>query len=378
MKTNDKPETQEIDQEMVEMIRTKPGLTRKGKPFDHVVAARIAKSEYQLECIPAKTTGTARPIEVYRAKRAKDNIIKPWASKTDDESYCPAHWADIAIGKGACGFRCRSCFLILTHRTFCDPSRHVLYENVDDYEPAVRKELLKPGQNLGLGIDCSDSLLYEGVTGHARRLIPLFANPKTNPYGRKLILLSKSTNVHYLEGLPTTNVLMTFSLNPEPIADLWEGKWNDGVQITPSIKERLDASMKTQQIGFEVRWRVDPILPVDGWSQIYRRFFDGAAARGHQPNRITLGTYREMGRSLPTMAAKWGLPAMEWTPPKLRKDGTHFHINEAQRIEIYRQFGDLIDTAWRKSGSKPIVGLCKESRTVRSAVGIAHEHCNCE
>jgi hypothetical protein len=378
MKTNDKPETQEIDQEMVEMIRTKPGLTRKGKPFDHVVAARIAKSEYQLECIPAKTTGTARPIEVYRAKRAKDNIIKPWASKTDDESYCPAHWADIAIGKGACGFRCRSCFLILTHRTFCDPSRHVLYENVDDYEPAVRKELLKPGQNLGLGIDCSDSLLYEGVTGHARRLIPLFANPKTNPYGRKLILLSKSTNVHYLEGLPTTNVLMTFSLNPEPIADLWEGKWDDGVRIAPSIQGRLEASMRTQQIGFEVRWRVDPILPIDGWSQIYRRFFGGAATGGHRPRRITLGTYREMGRSLLTMAARWGLPAMEWTPPKLAKDGMHLHMNESQRIEIYLRLAGFINAAWRESGSTPIVALCKESRAVRSAVGIDHNHCNCE
>ena len=28
-----------------------------------------------------------------------------------------------------------------------------------------------------------------------------------------------------LEGLPTQNVLATFSLNPEVIAYLWEGKW---------------------------------------------------------------------------------------------------------------------------------------------------------
>lgn len=378
MNTNEESKKQEIDQTMLEIIRTRPGLTQEGKSFNHVVAAKIAKGEYRPQYIPAEITGTVRPIEVYRAKRAKGNIIKPWDSKTNDDTYCPAHWADIAIGRGACGFRCRACFLMLTHRTFCDPSRHVLYENVGDYEDVIRKELLRPGRNLGLGIDCSDSLLYEGVTGHVRRLIPLFANQQANPYARKLIMLTKSTNIHYLEDLPTTNVLMTYSLNPESIADLWEGKWDDGVRITPNIKEHLDASMRTQQLGFEVRWRVDPIMPIDGWSEIYRYFFNTAVASGHRPSRIMLGTYREMGRSLLTIAAKWGLPAMEWTPPKLAKDGMHLHINEIQRIDIYRKLLNFINTAWDKSGSKPIVGLCKESRAVRSAVGIDHNHCNCE
>lgn len=359
-------------------ILTKSGFTEQGKPFDHVVKEKAAKGEYKLECIPAKILGTARPIEVYRAKRAKSSIIKPWPSNPDDDSYCPAHWADIAIGRGACGFGCRACFLVLTHRAFCDPSRHVLYENVDDYEQAVRKELLKPGRNLGLGIDCSDSLLYEGVTGHARRLIPLFANRQTNPYGRKLILLTKSANVGYLEGLPTANVLMTFSLNPEPIADLWEGKWNDGLRITPRIEERLAASAKAQEMGYEIRWRIDPILPVDKWAEIYRDFFVEAAADGHRPARITLGTYREMGKSLLTIAAKWGLPRLEWTPPSLAKDGMHYHIDEAERIDIYKRLARFVDAAWDKYDPVPTVALCKESKVVRGAVGITHSHCNCE
>jgi len=372
-----KPATADSGNEILAIIHTKPGLTEDGKPFDHVVRDKIAKGEYRLQLIPAEIAGTARPIEVYRAARDKKSIIKPWPSNPDDASYCPAHWADIAIGQGACGFRCRACFLVLTHRSFCDPSRHVLYGNADDYEKAVRKELLKPGRNLGLGIDCSDSLLYEGVTGHARHIIPLFADNKTNPFGRKLILLTKSTNVHYLEGLPTTNILVTFSLNPEPIADLWEGKWNDGVRITPPIKDRLAASAKAQEMGFEGRWRIDPILPVENWADIYREFFVQAATGGHRPTRITLGTYREMGRSLLTFAAKWGLPPMECTPPELSKDGMHFHISEAQRINIYRQLQDQIKTAWQPEQT-PIIALCKESVAVRTAVGIAHNHCNCE
>ena len=105
----------------------------------------------------------------------------------------------------------------------------MVYENVADFEETVRRWLKAPDRNnLGLGIDCSDSLLYEGVTGHARRLIPLFASPTANPHGCRLVLLTKSTNVHYLERSPRDNVIVSFSLNPESIADLWEGKFDDG------------------------------------------------------------------------------------------------------------------------------------------------------
>ena len=368
---------QESSGKLVEVIRTQPGSTKEGRPFDHVVRERVAGGQYRLECIPAEVTGTARPIEVYRATR-KGSFIKPWDPGTDDDSYCPAHWADIAIGRGACGFRCRSCFLMLTHRTFCDPSRHVLYENVADFERAVRSELQKPGVNLGLGIDCSDSLLYEGVTGHARRLIPTFASTESNPHARKLILLTKSINVGYLQELPTCNILATFSLNPEPIADLWEGKWDDGVRITPSINDRLAASARASKMGFEVRWRVDPILPVDGWQEVYRAFFATAASAGHQPTRITLGTYREMGPSLLTIAEKWGIPAMEWVPPKLRRDGSHYHLPAEDRIRIYSYLRKAIEDAWSGRGPTPIVALCKESARVRAEVGLSHWHCNCE
>lgn len=368
----------QADRQSRDMIHTQPGLTRDGKPFDHVVKKKVANGEYRLQTIPANITGTLRPIEVYRATRAKNNIMKPWDPKTEDDSYCPAHWCDIAIGRGACGFRCRACFLNLTHRSFCDPSRTVLYENIYDYAPAVLKELTKRGPNIGLGLDCSDSLLYEGVTGHARTLIPLFASKLTNPYNRKLILLTKSTNIHYLDGLPTKNILVTFSLNPEAIADRWEGKWNDGVRITPAIEDRLAASALTQEMGYEVRWRIDPILPVENWKELYREFLMSAAADGHNPSRITLGTYREMGRSLLTIGEKWGLPPMEWTPPKLTKDGMHYHIDEVQRIEIYRYLKESVSEAWKDQGSTPIVALCKESRQVRTAVGLNHDHCNCE
>jgi len=358
-------------------IRAKPGLTSDGKPFDWLVRAAVESGRWRVECIAREVLGLARSLEICRAIR-RTNLIKPWPGSDNPGAYCPAHWADLAIGRGACGLRCRACFLMMTHRARCDPSRHVVYENLLDYEKAVRRWLMHPTRrSLGLGTDCSDSLLYEGVTGHARRLIPLIASPATNPHGVKLILLTKSTNVHYLRGLPTQNVVITFSLNPEPIADLWEGKFSDGLRVTPSIDNRLQASLKAEAMGFEVRWRIDPILTPQGWEDTYLEFLTAAGARGHKPTRITLGTYRETQRCLQVFARRWGLPKMEWTPEGLEKDGAHYHLVAQERIRIYRFLAESVRMAWRSRGHEPIVALCKEPRSVRTAVGLDHDRCNC-
>lgn len=363
----------------LETIRTKPGETSDGKPFDFLVEERVKNHGWKLECVPAKELGTPRDLEIYRAKRS-GNFIKDWENKAEDPAYCCEYWADLKIGEGACGYRCAACFLILTHRTKCDPSRHVVYENTGDFIAAARAWLLKANarQTLGLGVDCSDSLLYEGVTGYARTLIPLFADPATNPHGRRLLLLTKSANVHYLAGLPTTNTAISFSLNPQTIADLFEGYYPDGVRITPDIELRLEASKEARKMGFEVRWRIDPIIPVSGWEAIYADFM--AKAASYPPHRITLGVYREMGGALQTMSRKWGLAPMKWQAetPLVKDGGTHYQIPEKIRTEIYTKMHAMIEAAWPDPANRPLVALCKEKGVVRTACGLTGAHCNCE
>ncbi len=307
---------------------------------------------------------------------------------------------------------------MLTHRAFNDPMRHRLYDNVDDYYACVGRWLLaktwrhpnrkaeqvslSPRTTLGLGIDRSDSLLYEGVTGHARRLIPLFVDSETNPDGRRLVLLTKSANTHYLDwrqddpefpvfsrvcgeaaakhGGRIPNVSVTFSLNPDPIADLWEGKWPDTLaRITPHIDRRLAAAQTAAELGFDVRWRLDPILPVDSWQDLYRHWLGDAVARFRaQPSRITLGTYREKNSTLDVWRAKWGLPPMEWDAPALTQSGTHFRLSHQERLEIYRYLQAAIDEAWREQGRRvPPVGVCKESHGLRRELGLTNGYCNC-
>jgi len=327
-------------------------------------------------------------MQVFRGRRAGELIKHKWHG--DKNTFCPPMWCDLAIGSGACGYQCRACFLMLTFRVMRDPRSPLLYDNLEDFADSVDLWLSHPSRRpqhtLGLGIDCSDSLLYEGVTGHARRYIPLFADPVANPKRCKLVLLTKSANVGYLQGLPTQNTVVTFSLNPERVADLWEGKYEDGVRVTPSIAARLAAVRRVQEWGFEIRFRIDPILPVPGWEAHYEDLFVQAARTGILPSYITLGTYREKAPSLDAMRKWWGLPPMEVdVRAGLAREGTHSHVPATERERIYTIVNSLINRAWPGLQdprgvrlSPPLVELCKETHDVRRAVGFAcTARCNC-
>ena len=45
------------DKQRRDLIHTTPGLTKDGKPFDHVVKKKVANGEYWLQTIPANITG---------------------------------------------------------------------------------------------------------------------------------------------------------------------------------------------------------------------------------------------------------------------------------------------------------------------------------
>ena len=353
---------------------------KKSKPITSFVDAQVARGAWREEIIPPEVSGATRPLAVYRATRKTNLITYDWHG--DKQTFCPPRWWDLAIGSGACGYACRACFLVLTHRAMRKPGEPVLYENYHDFMTASQNWLLDPARRrqdtLGVGIDRSDSLLYEGVTGHVRRLAPLFADSAINLQGNKLILLTKSANTHYLADIAPEHrqqIVVTFSLNPEAAADAWEGKWSDGERITPPIAKRLMAAKLAQDLGYEIRVRVDPILTIDNWEKHYAAFITEVKTMGLSFHYWTLGTYREKSGQLDGWRKRWGLPAMEWQPgnEELVKEGTHKHLPENRRIEIYATMRDFIQREFPLGR----VSLCKETHTVRRALRLCNADCNC-
>ncbi len=341
-----------------------------------VVVDKVRSGEWREGCIKARDAGLSRDVRIFLASRKTNPIVHNL--QADRSTYCPPLYWDLAIGSGPCGLGCRGCYLMGTFRDRRDPHQPLVYDNLAFLWEAVRKWLASPDRrpvhSLGLGTDRSDSLLFELETGHARQLVPMFADPARNPSGCKLLLLTKTKNTRFLDGLPTDNVIVSFSLNPEPIADLWEGKWPDtSERITPSIDERLDASMMAQKMGFEVRWRIDPILTPDGWEGHYHDFFKKVAGQGHRPTRITLGTFRETTPQLDYWRRRWGVCEMEWRPEGLRRDGTHWHCPEEARVRTYRTVAAMCESCVPSA----LVSLCKETRSVRTQAGLTHAACNC-
>jgi len=169
---------------------------------------------------------------------------------------------------------------------------------------------------------------------------------------------------------------VSFSLNPQAIADVFEGKYPDGLRVTPSIKRRLDASGRAAQLGFQTRWRIDPIVPIEGWEERYRDFFLQAAHL--RPSRITLGIYRKMGSSLGQFARSWGLAPMNWRPqsPMVGDEGSHYQLPTAERTTLYRTINGFIGEVWPEQ-RRPVVSLCKEKTAVREESGVVSRECNC-
>jgi len=280
------------------------------------------------------------------------------------------------------GILVHNCFLMLTHRVRRDPSRHLLYDNLDDFRRAAERWLIdpqrRPQHTLGVGIDRSDSLLYERVAPHVHNLAPLFGDSRFNPRGNPLILLTKTANTPALDDIDPSHrhaIKVTFSLNPEAIADLWEGKREDGTRITPQVARRLEAARHAQNLGFEVRARIDPILTPEGWEEHYRAFFAEIKRLGIHFTYYTLGTFRQKNDQLAVWAAYWGLRPMEWQPEpgEMVKHGTHEHLPAERRLAIYTAVRDMIRA--ELPGAR--VSLCKETNDVRKAAGLCNADCNC-
>ena len=349
------------------------GLSSRRTPY---VLEQVRSGRWRDGLIPGAETGLARDLRVFWAERRTSPILHDWHG--DAQTHCPPVYWDLAIGSSSCGLACRGCFLLGTFRERRDPFQPVIYENVAFLWEAARRWLIHSDRRsyhtLGVGTDRCDSLLFEGPLGHVRHLSKLFADPQRNPRGCKLLLLTKSSNSRYLQDLPPTNVIVSLSLNPQAIADLWEGRWPDtGARIPPAIEHRLAAALHAQNMGFEVRWRLDPILTPEGWEEHYREFLARAVAAGHRPARITLGSFRETTPQLEQWRSYWGVPPMDWRPKPLVRDGTHWRPPASSRVEMYRRVASICS---QYLPSVPL-SLCKETQTVRRLSGLCSQLCNC-
>jgi len=147
-------------------------------------------------------------------------------------------------------------------------------------------------------------------------------------------------------------------LNALPVAEAWE-------KLAPSPRDRIRDVKYVAEAGYEVRARIDPIVPIEGWKNHYAEL---VAMMADIPfSRITLGTLRGLQRTV-NFARKLGKD-MSWTEYFSTTTKWGKKLSNESRLEIYGYLMDLLKP-------KP-AAVCKETDEMVEQLGIKELRCNC-
>jgi len=182
----------------------------------------------------------------------------------EEGNTCPNYWHFSPYG--FCPYGCKYCYLAGTQGVKFSPTVKI-YANL----PEMLEEIDRIARHLGKPTSfyigkLQDPLALDPLTAYSTVLVPFFAG---HPYAR-LTLLTKSVNVDRLLELEHRgHAILSWSVNPPDICEMFE-------ENVPSMDERLEAMSRVALAGYPVRAVMMPIIPVDGWQNMYIRSLDAS------------------------------------------------------------------------------------------------------
>lgn len=280
----------------------------------------------------------------------------PFPEKQTDV-VCP-HFIELKWANG-CNFDCAWCYLNGTLRfrpmkkkPYLKDTKKILTHVKAFLEVVETSSLLNSGE-------LSDSLVYEGTADALTNdILTLFKAQDRH----KLLIVTKSPNVKaLLEANAQGVVIVSFSINAYPISERWEHN-------TPPPKVRLDAAKKLVDAGYEVRLRIDPIVPVEGYESMYRDLVDEIFKR-FTPERITLGSLRGLISTINNSHDK------TWVDFLDDKSNWGKKISFKKRRDSYK----VIISHLKETYKYERVGICKDTIEMWDALGLDFRDiiCNC-
>lgn len=270
---------------------------------------------------------------------------------------CP-HFLELKWAYG-CPFDCAWCYLKGTFRFLPTGTKPVIkdYEKIESHTRRFLSEVTTP-EILNTG-EIADSLMWENSRNpFSKFIIPMFEKQDRH----KVLLVTKSDNVkNLLEINPHNQVIVSFSLNADAVAKRWE-------KGAPPIGRRIEAGRKLSQVGYEVRIRIDPMVPVPEWKTNYTNLVDQIFA-SFVPARITLGSLRGLQSTIN------GATDKSW------KEYLKENSNWGKKVEFntrYEIYATLVSQLKEKYNYKE-VALCKETLAMWAKLGLDYKKikCNC-
>jgi spore photoproduct lyase len=293
--------------------------------------------------------------------KIKDGSIITLFNKTPtpqqpSDVVCP-HFYELKWANG-CNFNCAWCYLNGTYR-FLKGGKKPRLKNIDKVMEHLSLFLteIKGNYLLNSG-ELSDSLLFENDGAPlTQKIIPRIMEQDRH----KLLILTKSTLVkNLLEMNAQSHVITSFSLNSFKVAETWEK--------APKVIERIKAAKLLYDVGYEVRIRIDPMVPIPNWKQSYlslvRKIFDN-----FEPERITLGSLRGLSSTINNSKDT------TWTKYLTESSNWGKKVNIDKRLEMYSFLIHLLDRKYNYNK----IGLCKETIEVWEKLNMDFRKikCNC-
>jgi spore photoproduct lyase len=269
---------------------------------------------------------------------------------------CP-HFLELKWAYG-CPFDCAWCYLKGTFRFRPEGTKPVIkdYEKIELHTRTFLEKVETP-EILNTG-EIADSLMFEsGELPFSKFIIPIFSSQKLH----KVLFLTKSSGVkNLLEIEPHNQAIISFSLNAMPVAERW-GK-------APSVLKRIEAAKKVYQAGYEVRIRIDPMVPIEGWQEHYLHLID-IIFQNLVPERITLGSLRGLQSTIN------GCTDKSWVKYLTEFSNWGKKIDSKTRYDMYSTIIEQLKTKYNFSK----VALCKETLEMWNSLEMDYRKisCNC-
>jgi spore photoproduct lyase len=277
--------------------------------------------------------------------------------QSSTDVICP-HFVELKWAYG-CPFDCSWCYLKGTFRFRPEGIKPVIkdLEKVKLHVQTFLNEVKEP-EILNTG-ELADSLMMEnGLNAFSQFIIPLFEAQDRH----KVLFVTKSTNIkNLLEIDPHNQVIVSFTLNALPVAELWEKK-------TPKVLDRIKAAAELEKAGYEVRIRIDPMVPMDNWEGLYRELIDTIFSK-FRPERITLGSLRGLQSTIN------GTKDTTWVHYLKETSNWGKKIDFKTRFQMYWS----ITTYLKKKHKYDQIALCKETKAMWQKLGMDYKNikCNC-
>ncbi len=276
---------------------------------------------------------------------------------SDNDVVCP-HFIELKWANG-CKFDCAWCYLNGTMRfrpmgkaPYLKDEKKIINHIQEYLEAEKNPNVLNSGE-------LSDSLVYEG-NGFSltKDIIPLFKQQKKH----KLLILSKSARIKgILDSESQKNVIVSFSVNALPVAKRWEKK-------APSPMYRIKSAKKLAEVGYKVRLRIDPMVPVKNWKKSYKELVD-LIYSNLKPERITFGTLRGLQSTINNCEDK------SWV--KYLNDRSNWGLKAPDNIRL-NMYSYLMDKV-KEYDKKCQIAMCKETVGMWKEMHLDYRKikCNC-